>query len=52
MKKTVSLSVFFEGAIISYITKAHFMKKKVSFSVFFEGAIISYVCLRLISWPK
>ena len=37
MKKTVSLSVFFDGAIISYATKAH---KTVSLSVFLEGAII------------
>ena len=41
-KKTVSLTVFFEGAIISYVIKAHFIKK-VSLSVFLEGAIISYV---------
>ena len=36
MKKTVPLRVFFEGAIISYVSKAHFMK----ISVFFEGVII------------
>ena len=33
MKKQ-SLCVFFEGAIISYVTKAHFIKKQ-SLSVYF-----------------
>ena len=28
--KTVSLIVFFEGAIISYVTKAHFIKNGLS----------------------
>ena len=45
-KKTVSLSVFFEGAIISYVTKAHFMKN--SLSVYFLTEQLFLMLLRLI----
>ena len=34
MKKKQFLSVFFEGAIVSYVTKAHLMKNSLSQCIF------------------